>query len=196
MMACFRRCLVASLLLPCVFAAEIAVTSVPQDQRQVIEQLRQSEAKRFDAEEAACQSRFAVTRCVDAVRAERLKVKSALNAQESALNAADRQRATQEQLDRIEEKSKNRLDELGNETSVQDTSKRAAKDRVAPTVRSEQRASPSKPDAQSTAQAARDRAAKVGSFNEKQAAAQERREAVAKKIQSKASSARPLPVPP
>ena len=196
MRAWVQRCLVAYLLLPCAVAAELAGGVVPQDQRQMIEQLRQSEAKRFDAEEAACQTRFAVTRCVDAVRAERLKVKGNLNAQEAALNAADRQRAAQEQLDRIAEKSKNRQDELGNESRVKETPRRVAKDRIAPEVAAGQSAPPGKSDARGTAQAARDRAAKVRAFNQKQAAAQERKAAVAKKIQSKASSARPLPVPP
>jgi colicin import membrane protein len=196
MMVWFHGCLVATLLLPWVVAAETGGSAVPQDQRQVIEQLRQSEAKRFDAEEAACQSRFAVTRCVDAVRAERLKVKSNLNAQEAALNSADRQKAAQEQLDRIEEKSKNRRAEVSNEPRGVPEPTRPVKERVVPTVAPEQSAPPTKAENQSTARAARDRAAKVRAFNEKQAAAQERRAAVAKKIQSKASSARPLPVPP
>ena len=196
MMVGLHRCLVAIFFLPCAFAAEVAGSAVPQDQRQVIEQLRQSEARRFDAEEAACQSRFAVTRCVDAVRAERLKVKSKLNAQEAALNAADRQRAAQEQLDRIEEKSKNRRAEVTNEPRGVPEPSRPVKERVVPMVAPEQSAPPTKANTQSTPRDSGDRAANVRAFNEKQAAAQERRAAVAKKMQSKASSARPLPVPP
>ena len=175
--------------------AQVVETTSDQDQRQAIERLRQSEAQRLDAEAAACQTRFAVTRCVDAVRAERQRINSTLNAQGSSLNAADRQRAAKEQLNRIDEKSQSHRDTLAKEAHTPTVVKRAAKTPIAAPAASLRDTSP-KVDSQLSAQAAHDRAAKVRAFNDKQAVAQERREAVAKKMQSKASSAKSLPVPP
>lgn len=60
---------------------------------------------RFAGEDAACYARFAVTDCLREVRVRRREVLDALRRQEVAINAAERKRKAQEQIERIEERS-------------------------------------------------------------------------------------------
>ena len=191
------KCLAGFALLASLVPAQSEDAVASQSERQNIERLRLSEALRLDAAEAACQTRFAVTRCMDAVRAERQRVNSALNGQEASLNAADRNRAEQEQLQRIQEKVENQRSALSSEPKESIEPKRVAKPAVAPPAgNSRDAVTPPVADPSVLTKAALQRAANVRAFNEKQIEAQARREAVAKKMQSKASAVKPLPAYP
>jgi hypothetical protein len=70
-----------------------------------IQAQRSREEERFSQEEAACQARFAVTRCQHEVRVRQREVLDQLRRQEIALNDAQRQRKAQEQARQIQENS-------------------------------------------------------------------------------------------
>jgi hypothetical protein len=67
--------------------------------RQEIEAVRQRETARFDAADAQCKTRFAVTDCLSASQTKRRAVMSDLRRQESHLNELERARRGAEQLE-------------------------------------------------------------------------------------------------
>ncbi|MFZ3219945.1 MAG: hypothetical protein WA174_07920 [Rhodoferax sp.] len=74
-------------------------------ERARIGNLRQQQETLFDAQENACQSKFAVNDCLKAVARRRRAVLSDLKRQERLLNDAQRQQRGAEQLQRSEEKA-------------------------------------------------------------------------------------------
>lgn len=75
------------------------------NERARIANLRQQQEAQFDAQEYACQSKFAVNDCVKAVKRRRLAMQSDLKRQERLLNDAQRQQRGAEQLQRSNEKA-------------------------------------------------------------------------------------------
>lgn len=89
-------------LLACAWALALAE---PIDERASIEAQRQEISQRLDAQELACQQKFAVTDCVNQVRKQRRELLSSLKKQETRLNDADRRARAQEQRRVTDEKS-------------------------------------------------------------------------------------------
>lgn len=77
-----------------------------QTERQQIEAARQRIAQDFSAQEQACWQRFAVTDCVEDVRARRRQALVPWREKELALDAADRQRRADERRAAIQAKTK------------------------------------------------------------------------------------------
>lgn len=86
-------------------AVAAASTPTVQQQRAQIQQLKAEQEARSATEEAACQSRFAVTGCVTDVRRRRREVMADLNRQEVLLNSQERKAKGGDQLIRLEEKA-------------------------------------------------------------------------------------------
>ena len=76
-----------------------------QAERQQIEDARQRIAQDFSAQERACRQRFAVTDCVEDVRARRRQALAPWREKELALDAADRQRRANERRAAIQAKT-------------------------------------------------------------------------------------------
>lgn len=83
-------------------------TTQPLDmdgERSRIQADRVRQEARYEAEEAACYARFAVTDCLREVRRRRRESLDDLRSQEVALNDAERKRKALEQIERIKDKS-------------------------------------------------------------------------------------------
>lgn len=93
------------LLAPVAQAQEDAATAAA---RQSIATVRQQKMAEFDAQEAQCQSRFAVTDCQNAVVVRRRQMLSELKNQEVQLNDAQRRQKGAQQLLRSQEKLEDR----------------------------------------------------------------------------------------
>lgn len=89
-----------------------------QQQRTQIQQLKADQETRFATEEAACQTRFAVTGCVTDVRRRRREVMADLNRQEGLLNSQERRAKGGDQLIRLEEKAGRSSDRLAAQATV------------------------------------------------------------------------------
>lgn len=90
---------VLALLAPGIQAQEESTTT-----RQGIAALRQQKMAEFDAQDAQCQSRFAVTDCQNAVAVRRRQMLSELKNQEVQLDDAQRRQKGAQQLLRTQEK--------------------------------------------------------------------------------------------
>lgn len=75
-------------------------------ERQRIQALREQIDPRFNADEAACYQRFAVSDCLTQVRRAKREAVADLRRQEVALNLEDAKRKGAEQLSRLEERAK------------------------------------------------------------------------------------------
>ena len=78
--------------------------SVDQE-RQRIKAIRQQQNVLFNEQEAACQTRFAVTDCVNSVQARRRAMLVELKRQETVLNSLQRSQSGEDQLRLIQEKA-------------------------------------------------------------------------------------------
>lgn len=76
-----------------------------ESERSRIQAERGREEARYQAEEAACYARFAVTDCLRQVRMHRRETLGKLRQQELVLNDAERKRKALEQVERSKEKS-------------------------------------------------------------------------------------------
>jgi len=190
-----------ALLLASQFAwASDAVQAQPPDQ-QGIDRVRAEETSRLDQEEALCQTRFAVNRCADLVRRQRLEMLARLRRQESVLNAARRTQRAAEQRLRLEEKAtahaadKNASDSASDDASLPEppslTLSRPRSD-ISPKTPAPARLALQ--DIQQTDTAVI-RASNAETYERKQAEAQKRRESVERRLKEQAKKSRSLPIP-
>jgi hypothetical protein len=77
-------------------------------QRRLISESMRQQNERFDNEVRVCSQKFAVTGCVNAVESHRRAAIAELRRQDADLNALERQRRTQDQVKRLEEKARDR----------------------------------------------------------------------------------------
>jgi colicin import membrane protein len=77
-------------------------------QRQAIAKQRQEAQARFDAEAQACAKKFVVTACTNEAAARRRGVENELNRRETVLNDSARAQRGTEQIQRIEDKARER----------------------------------------------------------------------------------------
>ena len=107
-----------SLVLGC-FACAICMGAIAQDdsaqgivslsaERARIEQTRKDESATLDAQEKACQSRFAVTDCVNEVSKRRRAMVAELKRQEAALHDIERHQRGAEEIQRTQDKASER----------------------------------------------------------------------------------------
>ncbi|WP_114969534.1 hypothetical protein [Rhodoferax ferrireducens] len=172
-----------------------------EGERSRIQAERAREAARYQSDEAACYARFAVSDCLRKARAQRREVLGKLRQQELALNDAERKRKTQEQLERIKEKS-----------SAQQMEEEAARRREAREARQEREerarqktaasgpATPGRVGAKKTIEPGRSKEAlaeEQKQYNDKLKEAQEHRASREKSNSEKSgTSSKPLPVEP
>ena len=107
---------------PLAHADDIPVAPDSDAQRALIEQTRRIQTQRLDTLAKDCERKFAVTRCLDQVQAERLVIEGKLNRQEISLNDAQRQERGREQKERNREKAAAhaaKIASLDNTSSVQ-----------------------------------------------------------------------------
>lgn len=101
-------------------------------ERARIQNLRQQQEALFDAQENACQSKFAVNDCLKEVGRRRRAVLSDLKRQERLLNDAQRQQRGAEQLQRSDEKAADNLqrqqDDAGQPRSPSQEERQKAQD--------------------------------------------------------------------
>lgn len=178
------------------------VPSAPTDseaERSRIQAERAREAVRYQAEEAACYARFAVSDCLHQARVQRRGVLDKLRQQELVLNDAERKRKALEQLDLIKEKSSaQRMEE---EAVRRREAREAQQERE---ERSRQKAAASGPvsgmSAKKTAEPGRsidDLAEEQKQYNDKLKEAQEHRLSREKSNSEKSGTpSKPLPVAP
>jgi len=93
-----------------VFGALAALVALPAlaagdaAERERLAQERRDIERRYDAQDAECHQRFAVTSCVDEVRRARREALDEVTARQIALDDAERQRRAQARRERIERK--------------------------------------------------------------------------------------------
>lgn len=90
-----------------------------EQQRAHIQQQKAQQETRFASEEAACQTKFAVTGCVTDVRRRRREAMADLNRQEQSLNSQQRRAKGGDQLIRLEDKAAQQSDRLAAEASLE-----------------------------------------------------------------------------
>jgi colicin import membrane protein len=181
-----------------------------QQQRAQIQQLKAEHEARSAAEEAACQTRFAVTGCVTDARRRRREVMADLNRQEGLLNSQERKAKGGDQLIRLEEKAGRLSDRVasqppaGGEVAAQEpvlnpgekaSQPKAAKLPKQAPIPAVPTAAPANKSPNATGNAAY-RALQEKKYNEKIQAAEERRKKKAAALAAK--SAKPpqhLPTP-
>ena len=98
--------------------ASLAAPSLEQ-QRVHIQQQKAQQETRFASEEAACQTKFAVTGCVTDVRRRRREAMADLNRQEQSLNSQQRRAKGGDQLIRLEDKAAQQSDRLAAEATIE-----------------------------------------------------------------------------
>ncbi len=94
----------AALLLLCATQAAQAAQASPSEERARILRQRGELKARFDADEAACRSRFGVTGCINDVKARRRDAMNVLREQELQLNEAERKERSAARLQALEAK--------------------------------------------------------------------------------------------
>ena len=94
-----------------VFGALAALVALPAlaagdaAERERLAQERRDIERRYDAQDAECHQRFAVTSCVDEVRRARREALDEVTARQIALDDAERQRRAQARRERIERRT-------------------------------------------------------------------------------------------
>jgi hypothetical protein len=166
-----------------------------------IQQRREQEARLFDAEEHACQNKFAVNDCVLSVRAKRRQVIGNLQREENLVKDLERQRRAEEQMRSIEKKAASRK-ELEETLAAQGNASRQQTAEQRAVEKAAEHASSSQPRVTKRAVAVQDGARQsaidaenVRSFAEKAVENQKRQAERARRLKEKPSSAAPLPVP-
>jgi len=200
-MKCNPRFLILCLSLGCLHGAR---ADSPDSDRSERERIRAEQAKveaTFAARERECRDRFVVTSCIDEARRERRQAMESLRRQQELLDEAQRKlRAAQ------------RVEEIRNKVSSEEAKRRdaEARQRERALQQAEAAASaasePASTPAHAKALPARQAREKVNpdpqrasDYAKRQAAAQEHREAVAKRNAERAAKgkkpAKPLPAP-
>jgi colicin import membrane protein len=175
-------------------------------ERQRIDGIRQQQNALFNEQEAACQARFAVTDCVNSVRARRRAMLVDLKRQETVLNSLQRSQRGEDQLrisqekavDQAKVRAQAEADALQPpQANAQADKKRALDEKVmnhpkplpSPAAPARSREKPAAVDA-SVAEANRK------DYEAKQKAAAERRADKEKRLKDSNGRNQPLPVPP
>lgn len=179
-----------------------------------IEAERSQADARFATQEVACYRKFAVNDCLKAARAERRERLADLRRQEISLNDAERKRRAGERVRSIEEKNSAHQQEESAaqraEASARQHDKQAdiaerAAQRAQPQASAPARAARPPGEARERKAATRaakeqrvhDAAGELRRYQDRQLAAQERQERVAKRLaESRKPAVKPLPVPP
>ncbi len=191
--------LLGLVLLVCLWAMSVAyadvipVASDTDAQRASIDDTRRNQTQRLDTLARDCERKFAVTRCLDQVHAERLAIESKLNRQETLLNDAQRQERGREQKERNRDKAAAQAEKMANLAS-------------APLAQANQPKLAQQPNAQAMprqpASAARDpslsvaeRSAHLKDYQRKQADAIAKRAEVAKRLKDAEVKKSILPKP-
>ncbi len=176
-------------LLCCVLLLVAGPGLASPDERQQIAVARQRIAQEFGAQEQACRQRFAVTDCVEDVRARRRQALAPWHEKELALDAADRQRRADERRAAIQAKT---LAATETPASAPPVVPRARKPSPTPTT-----VLPAAPPAADPAQAAA-AAARVQDAAKRKAEAESAQARVARREAERAREGKvvtPLPVP-
>jgi hypothetical protein len=174
---------------------------------QRIEATRARETAVYDAEEAACYQRFAVSGCVKDVQSQRRAMLANLRRQEATLHEQQfarqgaeqlrlgAQKATQRQQQKADLQAEDATAAAANRLQAQKY-KRADHAAKAPAAGASASASSAAGAAPAAAGiSAAGQASKRESFARKQADAQKKREDIAKRLAGKGKSAAPLPLP-
>jgi hypothetical protein len=159
------------------------------------------QASDLDAEEAACYQRFAVSGCLNDVRSKRRALQASLRRQEAAAHerefaarAAEQRARSQQKVEERQHTDQERL--RGNAASEQAQRLQAQQDKQASHLAQSQQAPASAAATpQATGPTAAEQAANRANFARKQADAEHRKEAIAKRAADKASVPLPLPLP-
>lgn len=187
----------AAMALACVVAGAAwsqggsSPTDMYSDERARIAALKVQRAAELDAQERQCDQRFAVTDCVNQVRSQRRQVMSGLEQQLVKINDAQRQQ-------QAEEVRRARLEKEHERTRRQSPNTTRPPDTVQSNKKTQARAQALPPrlvEPKTTADpAVLDR--RRADFQEKQAAAERRRQERTRRLQEKKSVDQPLPVAP
>jgi hypothetical protein len=166
---------------------------------QRIEETRARETALLDAQEATCYQRFSVNDCLKKVQSARRALLADLKRQETRLHDRERMQQGADQLQRAQQKA---LDRKQAETEAQENPGQAEEKLQAQHDKQTEHAAkgatvPATPGAaQPTGPSAAEQAAFRESYNAKQAAAEKKRQDIAKRLKDKGSKpVPPLPVP-
>lgn len=182
-----------------------SLDSVDQE-RQRIEAIRQEQNALFNEQEAVCQARFAVTDCVNSVRARRRAILVDLKRQETVLNGLQRSQRGEDQLRLSQEKAADQAkaraqaeaDALQQPQADAQVEKKSALDEKvmnhpkplpSPAAPASSREKPAGMDASVSEANRKD-------YEAKQKAAAERRADKEKRLKDSNARNQPLPVPP
>ena len=173
-------------------AGEVSVGGDAEIRRAAIEESRRAQTERLDALEKNCEAKFAVTRCVDQVRAERLAIEGKLNRQENVLNDAQRQQRGREQIERNREKAAAHAEKVADQsgTTLSQIKQRKVAPNPAASTNLRQPADPKLPTL-----TAQERDAHTNDFKRKQADAIAKRAEVAKRLKDSSLKKPSLPKP-
>ena len=175
------------------YAEETAADLDLASQRTAIDETRRIQTQRLDALAKDCDRKFAVTRCLEQVRLERLAIEGKLNRQETLLNDAQRQARGREQEERNREKAVAHAQKMAGETGAAHLQPRQAK--PVPQSR-ELKGEPRPPTGPKTpVLTAQARDAHVKAYQRKQADANTKRAEVAKRVQDDGAKKPSLPKP-
>ena len=178
---------------PSAYADEISGMSDAAGQRAVIEDARRTQTQRLDALAKDCERNFAVTRCLDQLRAERLAVERGLNRQETVLNDVQRQERGREQTERNREKAAAQDEKMASLASV--PSVQAKQPKLAPQPNTQTIPRQPVSAAQEPSLSVAERSAHAKDFQRKQAAAVAKRAEVAKRLKDAGVTKPSLPKP-
>jgi hypothetical protein len=178
-----------------------AVAQDVSEQRANIQLRREHEARLFDAEEQACQNKFAVNDCVHSVLVKRRQVIGNLQREENLVKDLERQRRAVEQMQSIERKAAAHQ-ELEATLAAQDKALRHRTAAQSAVQKASEHPASSQPRVTRKALAAKDDAKQsaielenVRSFANKAAENQKRQAERARRLKEKPSSAAPLTIP-
>ena len=174
-----------------VYADEAPVSSDTVT-RALIEDTRRTQTQRLNALDKDCERKFAVTRCLDQVRTERLEMEGRLNRQETVLNDAQRLERAREQKERSQEKLAAHAQKLAKLTSEPPPPVKQPKLAAQPT-------SPGRNTAlnadKEPALSAQERSARAQDYQRKQADAAAKRAEVAMRLKDAGAKKPSLPKP-
>jgi hypothetical protein len=184
---------------------EVAAADTTELQR--IEATRVRETAVYDAEEAACYQRFAVSGCIKDIQSQRRAMLANLRRQEAALHerqfadkgAEQRRLSAQKAQERQQQQSGSQTEEAAARTADK---LQAQKDKLADHAAKSPVQGDSAPAANAAAPplptaglSAADQSANRASYARKQAEAEKKRAEIAKRLAGKGKPAAPLPLP-
>jgi colicin import membrane protein len=175
------------------YAEEDTTVLNVESQRAAIEEARHSQTQLLDAMARNCERKFAVTRCLEQVRAERLEIERGLKRQETLLNDAQRLARGREQKERNREKATAYAERMADLTNAASSQAKQPKQIPRPRDPNTQPRPPAGPKTPVLTAQARD--AHVKAYQRKQADANTKRAEVAKRVQDAGAKKPSLPRP-